>query len=416
MSRLTAFVPPTPNRLVQGITSVINRTMIVGGMPVLKHISGFRPLTRIVSVDFPETHQHMMRALCQPGRATFFAPNHPEFFTDWMVDKHLLDRVAPRAASWATHGIVNGMGAMMQRYWLANNLIAQIPGGGSAARKYSTQWAAAGHGVLLHPEGHVGWHMEEIAPVFSGAVEMALDSLESSESVTEAYVLPMVWRPVFTGDVTLALFREYRYICSQLDIVPWGDLSSPAEGVHHIYSTLVGRVEHAFLGDSTDGQSFRVRHTAVLELLRSRIIAMMGDVQVGDNLLRSAHRFLRQNPQVNAAPVRQYELMCRIGDFAWRREQMTQEEVSEHFKRLRTDYCHKGFRNTLHRYVPRAVGARRAYIRMCDPIALHGQPGSRSDVVRQAVALLQERLQLGTETLRQEVQSKYQAWYKNPFF
>ena len=34
-------------------------------------------------------------------------------------------------------------------------------------------WALQGHGVLLHPEGSVGWHGDYVAPLMSGAAEMA---------------------------------------------------------------------------------------------------------------------------------------------------------------------------------------------------------------------------------------------------
>jgi hypothetical protein len=388
--------------------------MIVGGLPVLKHVPGFRPLTRIVAVDFPETHQHMMRALCQPGRATFFAPNHPEFFTDWMVDKHILDRVAPNAASWATHSIVNGMGKTMQRFWLANNLIAQIPGGGTAAKNHSVAWAAAGHGVLLHPEGRVGWHMDTIASVFPGAVEMAHEVLKSFDEVTEAYVVPIVWRPVFTKDMTTALWREYRYICDRTGVVPWGDLPSPADGVYHLYSVFIGRVEQSVLGATNADESFRQRHAHLCGEIEKRIACCMGVSGTGNALVRAAERWLRQHPEADKRLLRQYQLLQRIGSFAWQREQMTQEEVAEHCKRLRTDYCTTGWRDTVHRFVPRAIGSRKAYIRMCDPIPLHTEKGAPSSIA-EAVTLLQARLQQGTDALREEVKNQYRVWYKNPF-
>ena len=83
----------------------------------------------------------------------FITPNHPEFFTDWMLDKELAARYAPMMANWATHDIVNGMGRWGQKFWLANNLIAQVPGDTEQALAYSIDTAATGTPVLLHPEG-----------------------------------------------------------------------------------------------------------------------------------------------------------------------------------------------------------------------------------------------------------------------
>ena len=74
--------------------------------------------------------------------------------------------------------MVNGLGKLVQKFWLANNLIAQIPGNSEPAREHSVDWALKGNVVLLHPEGAVGWHGNYVAPLMPGAVEMALEALK----------------------------------------------------------------------------------------------------------------------------------------------------------------------------------------------------------------------------------------------
>ena len=96
-----------------------------------------------------------------------------------MLDKEISARVSPRAAFWATNGVVNGLGRLAQKFWLANNLIAQIPGNSEAAREHSVGWALQGKVVLLHPEGAVGWHGNYVAPLMPGAVEMANEVAEA---------------------------------------------------------------------------------------------------------------------------------------------------------------------------------------------------------------------------------------------
>lgn len=112
-----------------------------------------RGLMKVQAIDFPATDEARFRAYVNDGTAAFIAPNHPEFLTDWLLDKELSVRHAPLMASWATHEVVNGMGAAMQWFWSSNNLIAQIPGaGGAAGKNHSVGWALQGHAVLLHPE------------------------------------------------------------------------------------------------------------------------------------------------------------------------------------------------------------------------------------------------------------------------
>lgn len=55
-------------------------------------------------------------------------PNHPEFFTHWMLDKWLTSRFAPRTACWADPEVVNGMGRAMRWFWLSNGLVAAVRG------------------------------------------------------------------------------------------------------------------------------------------------------------------------------------------------------------------------------------------------------------------------------------------------
>ena len=183
MGFINTFVPPRPSKPLLRVMTAFNRVFMLKGIPGLRDlppfskVPPFRGLANIRHLDFPAEDEARLAAVCGTGKATFITPNHPEFFTDWMIDKEVIARVSPLAASWATHGVVNGLGRLAQKFWLANNLIAQIPGNSAAARAHSVAWALAGHGVLLHPEGGVGWHNDHVAPLLPGAVEMALEAL-----------------------------------------------------------------------------------------------------------------------------------------------------------------------------------------------------------------------------------------------
>jgi hypothetical protein len=386
------FVAPTPVPWVMHATSLMNRLFLIKGIPVLRHVPGFRPVTRIVDIDFTEADRERLKASIKPGVATFITPNHPEFFTDWMIDKWLLDQTAPKAASWATYTIVNGMGRAMQRFWLANNLIAQIPGSGSEGKKHSVAWAAAGHGVLLHPEGRVGWHRNHIGQLYGGAIDMALRAY-TADSVQEARVVPVAWKLVFTSDVSQALAREYRYICRNLGCNAISQ-PSPAAMVYHVYYQLLARDETLCLGRPTTG-TFLERHTELLRRLEqnSRLVA---DV---DRIM-----FVRR--------------WLRIGPFIAKSPTMSQEEVAEHFKRIRADFCTKGLRNVVHNYVPRAVGPRRAHIRVGEPLVL-ARPSDSADTreleSHLAINTLWTRLQRLVDAIESEISVKTLASYSNPF-
>ncbi len=175
--------------------------------------------------------------ICGDGGVTFLLPNHPEFFTDWMLDKEIISRVAPEAASWATNGVVNGMGGAMQKFWLWNNLVAQIPGNAQPARDFSVDWALKGKCVLLHPEGKVGWHGDFVAPLMPGAALMALDA-KAKVPKLPVRLVPIVWKLVFVEDATAGLMNEAAYVERALKLEGVNG-ANPAERVHMILHRLL---------------------------------------------------------------------------------------------------------------------------------------------------------------------------------
>jgi len=90
---------------------------------VVRH--GVLPLLRIRSIDFPNADVARLRAVIRKGTAAFVGPNHPEFMTDWMLDKEVSRRVSPLMAHWASYEVVN-IHPVAQWVWLRNNLIANL--------------------------------------------------------------------------------------------------------------------------------------------------------------------------------------------------------------------------------------------------------------------------------------------------
>lgn len=390
MSRLDVFVPPRPsNWLIRAMTPV-NRRFMLRGFP------GLRGVCDIRTIDFPEREQARLAAVCGQGKATFVTPNHPEFFTDWMLDKEISARLFPDAAFWATNGVVNGLGTLAQKFWLANNLIAQIPGNSEPAREHSIDWALKGNVVLLHPEGSVGWHSNYVAPLMPGAVDMAIDAARrgrEADPAFKAFVAPVVWKLVFQRDVEPELFAECGYVEGRMKIGT-GEGLRLNERVYRLYKMLLERDE-ADLGIVPEPSAgFDVRHRLLVKTTCDRLGGLLTiDTPEPTELLRVARRRLREAKTDPAAPeiksaIDRLALNLRLGDFAFSSEKVTQEELAEHIKRIRNDYCKGTMRDTLNRYVPRPAGPRTAIIRVPEPLAVHEFDGT----VEEALALLRTRM------------------------
>ncbi|MBB6411143.1 hypothetical protein [Mesorhizobium sangaii] len=430
MSRIDVFVAPRPNpALIRAMTSV-NRIVMLRGIPGFRDIlpfnrlAGLRGVANIRHIDFPDAGLERLNASCGAGKATFITPNHPEFFTDWMIDKEIVSQVSPLAASWATNGVVNGLGRLMQKFWLANNLIAQIPGNSGAAKEHSVAWALKGHGVLLHPEGGVGWHANIVAPLLPGAVEMGLEALKRGRATDpdfKVWIAPVVWKLVFTRNVEAALAKECTYVEKNLKIERQATDTLP-QRIHHIYSALLARDEAAWSLSSEEGATYAERQKAlVAELSRRLGQGISPDTAVPETteVLRRARRWQREHTghaegqekvRVLADTIQRLQ---RVGPWASANPRVTQEEIAEHLKRIRNDYCRSGLRDTMNRLIPQPAGPRCAHIRVPDPLGLHEHAGSADD----AVAELHRRMQTTVaSTVAELAASGSFIFYPNPFY
>ena len=410
--------------------TAFNRLFMLKGIPVLRDlpllgkVPPFRGLANVRYLDLPAADEARLAGVCGAGKATFITPNHPEFFTDWMIDKEIIARVSPLAAAWATHGVVNGLGRLAQKFWLANNLIAQIPGNSAAARAHSVAWALKGHGVLLHPEGAVGWHNDYVAPLMAGAVEMALQALDEgrkSNPQFQAWVAPVVWKLAFTKDVEKPLLAECAYVERRLEIGAGASGPSLAERVYRVYEALLTRDEQQLGLTAAHSLPFAQRLAAVTAAISVQLARMLGVEPASDRdeLLRLARRKLRDkaalDPEAAKALKKTADALARVGrvgPFAFADETVTQEQLAEHLKRIRNDYCEGSLRDTLNRFVPQPAGPRRAHIRMPEPLGLHDFAGSEDA----ALELLRTRMQAALDAVNTALAADgARRAYPNPF-
>ncbi|MBA3449013.1 MAG: hypothetical protein H0T56_15675 [Pseudaminobacter sp.] len=425
------FVAPAPNRTLIRAMTLVNRVVMLRGMVGFRdlwpfnRLAGLRGVSNVRHIDFPDVDRARLASVCGAGKATFLTPNHPEFFTDWMIDKEIASNICPLAAFWATNGVVNGLGKAAQKFWLANNLIAQIPGNNEAAREHSVAWAVKGHSVLLHPEGQVGWHGDYVAPLMPGAVEMAREALERGRELHpdfQVWVAPIVWKLAFIRDVEPELLKECAYVERRLGIEPSSQGTSLPERVYRIYETLLSRDEETFGIEPDRSAPYAPRQAVLLEAMCDRLSKLLPESPPSpdrDEIMRRARRWLRDSGSADPELRKQVKSfseaiarILRVGDFAFANQTVTQEELAEHIKRIRNDYCKGTVRDTLNRFVPQPAGPRRAHIRVPEPLAIH----ELQDSPAEASAEIRRRMQQALDIINMGLRDGGDArTYPNPF-
>lgn len=187
---------PRPNYPLISILGPLNRWSLLRGY------------FRIQDIDLPAGDCARLRAAINPRTAAFVGPGHPEFGLDWIIDKELSSRFAPRMAFWTSHSIIAGA----PWFWSRNNLVSHKDG--SESFEYSVKWALAGNGVLLHPEGTVHWDGDAVHSLYKGIAAMAIEAARrSSVGVARpVYVVPVVWKLRYTRDVSDGMHADMEVI------------------------------------------------------------------------------------------------------------------------------------------------------------------------------------------------------------
>jgi hypothetical protein len=393
---------------------------------------------RLTTFDLPAADLARLRGAVRPGTAAFLAPNHPEFMTDWMIDKEISRRVSPLMAHWASYEVVN-VSPAAQWLWLRNNLIANAPGGGG--REYSVRWARAGHGVLLHPEGAPSWHGDHVGPLVPGAVQMAwetrraLDAAGPAAGATPVFVVPLVWKLHFTGDVSQAIAREIAHVLRAIG----AERSRGGAPLEMQFADLQRAVlarslaEHGGARSSTAAENVpsddtffdaQAAHAArLLDALESRHGQADGDLR---RRLHGLRRAILASAASDAAAARRDRRTLleieRLGHFTRERyggPTLTQEQIAEGVKATRLALLAKGVREAIHGFLPVAVARRAVRVRVPEPIEIRDAPapgedgGPRLDA---AVAELHARLQGALDALNRELAPRIDPYRRrNPF-
>ena len=365
-----AYRDPRPSAALIHALSRVNRLV------VLPH------LVRLAAFDLPRADLERLRAAVRPGTAAFLGPNHPEFFTDWMIDKELSSRVSPLMAHWASYEIVN-VSPLAQWLWLRNNLIANVPGGGG--RDYSIRWASAGHGVLLHPEGTASWHGEQVGPLLPGIVDLAWETCARAREAGRdlpVFIVPVVWRLRFAGDASRGLARELAHMERVLGLPGGG--AQPLEQRFAALQVNLLRRQCATLGLPASLVPADLRgadYFAAQDAVAGAIAAELGSrgARVEHGLARIMHRARRSARAGTERPERERDRQLYLE--LWRLEgfpralydtpTLTQEAIAENLKRIRSVFVTEGRGDTLHNVVPVSVGRRVAHVRVPEPIAVH---------------------------------------------
>lgn len=390
---------PTPNAALMRVLGVVNRWLLLRGY------------CRIRRIDLPADDRARLEGAVNPGTAAFLAPNHPEFGADWLIDKELSTLVAPRMASWASSGIVNAA----PRFWGMNNLVAND--GGTAAKCYSVEYALAGDGVLLHPEGSVRWTNDRVHALFPGVAQMAMAAAQCAER--PVFIVPLVWKYRFIGDVSARLHREMRVIERALGLA--SPSSSIGVGVRFYtlqMNLLAARMRDFSYEDECPDADFFTRQDA-FRMHLVRVLTALYRVEASGSMDRMLARIrgvilsAAKDPHLRRQHLAMVEEAKRLGEMSrdvYGTPLLTQEQMAECLKRTRDRLMRRGWRNVIGNMLPCPLGARVVHVAVPEPIRVVAvRPQERAEYEGALLDLTRESMQAALDGINRRIAPSVEA-------
>jgi hypothetical protein len=432
------FVEPTPSPFLIDFMGPLNRYLLLEGLPIVKHIPLLnqlpfaRGLMKVPNINFPAADVAELREAINPETVAFVGPNHPEFLTDWLIDKEVACQVSPYMAHWAAQEIVNA-DPYTQAFWLKNNLIANVSNGGG--KEYSLNWAMQGHGVLLHPEGTVHWTGDRVQKIFPGIVDMAMDAarrvLATPQDTRPVYIVPVVWKLYFNHDVSSGLQSEMKGIEKKLRL-PLNSKMEVMDRFVALQSNILASKEKQFgliNPAPITAQNFFERQEQLFahleEDLGQRYGTQHGDERRRTHLFDKASRVNKEsNRDLYKADQKKVAEMNRLLGFGretYNTPELTQEHIAESLKRIRKDLVMHTWLDRLKKTAPVPVGERTAEIRSAGPIevrSLMSRPNVDEEALRdELVAQVRTYMQTRLDQINKEIAPEVQRFARiNPFY
>ena len=425
---------PQPSPPLMRVLNAVSRWLLFG-VPVLRRIPVIRDLPFIHghfwvrSIDLPASDRATLCAAVNPGTVAFMGPNHPEFGTDWLIDKELSNVASPRMASWADRGIV----ATAPSFWGKNNLIAND--GGEHAKEYSVAWAGKGEGVLLHPEGSVRWTNDAVQSLYPGIAQMALKATERFDK--PIYIVPIVWKYHYIRDISARLIREMATIERALGVAV-GDSLSVAQRFHALQSNVLERqARHFGFRSDSNADAFFARQRAFQQWLVAQLEArhhVDPTIDLDKRIARLASTIRRQLTPLKSGhgsavdelrarlkhDLAMAEEAKRLGEFSadvYGTDMLSQEQISESLKRMRDRVMRKGWKNVISNMLPRPLGPRVVHVAVPKPVrVMPNEAPTLGDYERRLLVLARMRMQRALDEINERIAPEVRRFaHVNPF-
>ena len=444
-----AWRPPTPSPALMRFVAIANRWFLMRGLPLLRHIPGVRDLPlirgyfRIRNIEILSTHWHRLHQAVNRHTVAFLGPNHPEFGTDWMIDKEISTFCAPHMASWAERGIV----ASAPRFFSMNNLVAND--GGDAAKDYSIRWATAGNGVLLHPEGTVRWTNDHVHPLFPGIAQMAIKA--AAETDKPVYIVPLVWKYRYIRDVSRGIHREIRILEQGLALPSTNGQSIPqrffalqtnilamqmqrfgyeqgsidgtnalngntnANATSHFFDRqrafqhwLIHTLAHRHPTDTADHDDKQIARHA--RTIRAKLADLKHEADTGSPELRAQLKH----------DLAMADEAKRLGEFSqmiYGTPTLTQEQLFESLKRARDRLLNRRSADKLANMLPRPLGPRIVHVGIPEPIPVERVNEDRAKAYENVLLdLTRQRMQAALDEINARIEPEVAPFRcDNPF-
>lgn len=256
-----------------------------------------------------------------------------------------------------------------------------------------------------------------------GIFDMAYQAYLKTEGKKPVYLVPVVWKLKFNKNINQELHQEIDYIENNLKL-KYSFNKNIENRLLNLFKNILEKINNKY---ELNVLFYNITqyHEDIKTTLLSKLnyLYSIDENKNGNDRVKILTKILRNSSKFDyiyeKKVLKDFNKLLAFDFSYFDNEYLTQENIAEILKNIRIQFCTKGIRNIIHKFIPIPVSNRTAYIKVPPPILLNDiiqQHSEIDDIKNEALNKMKTSLQKTLDDINQEfVKNNKVIFYNNIF-
>lgn len=251
---------------------------------------------------------------------------------------------------------------------------------------------------------------------------MAYQAYLQTEGKKPVYLAPVVWKLKFNKNINPELHQEINYIENNLKL-KYSFNKDIETRLLNLFKNILEKINNKYQLNVLF-YNITQYHEDIKTTLLSKLNYLYSiDDEQGEDRVKTLTKILKNSSKFDyiyeKKVLKDFNKLLAFDFSYFDKEYLTQENIAEILKNIRIQFCTKGIRNIIHKFIPIPVSSRTAYIKIPQPILLNDiidQHSEIEDIKNEALNKMKTSLQNTLDDINQEfVKNNKVIFYNNIF-